>query len=183
MAEVRDKEECYRLYSAGLFANKARSWNSYEEVMQNGFNGNISIRGKGIPRIDARYNIPLSRLRQEIDGLVAKGYPESVFRFNESMPDEVLIVQGEVMVSLGGLVLTYSTLKLPMNDALRERTLHAKGLTAKMILIGAMDGFSFQNLEELFEVYPDSVIEFSAYGIDVGVIPHRNTVFWEVRNY
>ncbi len=115
--------------------------------------------------------------------LVGKGYSETVLRFNESMPDELLIVQGEVMHYLWGLELTYTNVRKPMNKALEEETRYASGLVAKIILENAMDSSSFEDLMALFEIYPDSAVEFSTYEINVGDISNRNTVFWEVRNY
>lgn len=46
-----------------------------------------------------------------------------------------------------------------------------------------MDPSSQQDLDDLLDLYPDATIEFTCYDIDLGVIPNRNTIFWEVRNY
>ena len=40
-----------------------------------------------------------------------------------------------------------------------------------------------EQLMNLDDIFPDSIIEFSAYNTQVGNIPNRNTIFWEVRNY
>ena len=87
------------------------------------------------------------------------------------------------MRSVGGLKLTYTHIQKPMNQALKEETKHAKNLRAKIILQETMCGSSFADLEALLELYPTAVIEFSTYGINVGEIPGRNTVIWEVRDF
>ncbi len=46
MVCVDDKKKCYRLYDAGFFGNKALSWNSYQELLQSSWKGDVSIRGK-----------------------------------------------------------------------------------------------------------------------------------------
>lgn len=99
------------------------------------------------------------------------------------MPDDSLLIQGEVIDYIGGFQLTYTLIKKPMNLGLREETRLAKGLTAKIILRSRMDPSGFGDLLALLEIYPESAIEFSTYEKFVGDIPGRNTVFWEVRNY
>ena len=42
---------------------------------------------------------------------------------------------------------------------------------------------SLADLEAIVELYPDHVIELGAYSCNVGVIPWRNAVIWEVRRY
>ncbi|MDD5700087.1 MAG: hypothetical protein PHH00_02755 [Candidatus Nanoarchaeia archaeon] len=190
MAEVRTKREFYELYDLGLFGNKALAWDSYDELIQSGFRGEVCIRGRGISRKEARYNIPLSRVRQEIESLIQKGYPEERLRFNQSMPDYALLIQGEVVRHVrhppdyaGALELTYTTVQKPMNEALREEMKFAGGIVAQIILQEKLDESSFADLWVLLELYPDAVVEFSTYAVKVGDIPNRNTVFWEVRNY
>ena len=58
-----------------------------------------------------------------------------------------------------------------------------EGIRAILKLRSVLFPSSLADLEALFEIYPDSVIEFSAYRFAVGAIPGRNAVIWEVRNY
>ena len=44
--EIRNKREFYLLYDRGLFGNKPLTWNSYEEIVESGWKGNVCIRGK-----------------------------------------------------------------------------------------------------------------------------------------
>lgn len=181
--EIKTKEQFYRLYEMGIFGNRALAWDSYDELVKSSWKGDVCIRGKGIPRTEVKYNIPFGEVRRVVDSMLEKGIPESILRFNQSMPDHALSIQGEVMDYVKGFYLTYTEAKKPMNEGFRIDTKFLDGLNARMILKGRMDPSSFRDLEALFEIYRDSVIEFSTYEVCVGDIPGRNTVFWEVRNY
>jgi hypothetical protein len=189
MSEVKNKEEYYQLYNLGYFGNRALTWNSYDEIIQSGWSGLVCIRGKGIPRADAKFNVAVENLRAEIEALKSKGISEDRLRFNQSMPDYALSIQGEVIdytnrfLHINGWELTYTTVKKPMNEGLREETRFASGLPARMILQSRMDPSSFSDLQTLLEIYPSAAVEFSTYELNVGDTPNRNTVFWEVRDY
>jgi hypothetical protein len=184
--EIKDKGEYYDKYNLGLFGNRALIWDSYTGLLESDWRGNVCIRGKGIngiPRNFVKYNIPFENVRNEIGFLEKMGFPEEILRFNQSMPDSFLSIQGEVIDYIRGFGLTYTLIKKPMNLGLREETRHARELTAKLLLRSRMDPSSFEDLQALFEIYPEAAIEFSTYEVSVGDIPGRNTVFWEVRNY
>ncbi len=181
---ILDKEECYALYYNGLFGNKALTWDSYEAVMKSGWKSHVCMRFReGGDRKRVVYNVPLNGLDDEIGKLEILGVPKHKISFNQSMPDEHLNMQGEVMKSHQGLYLRYSTMKKPMNLALQGEDLTSTGLRAKHLLEANLWPSSLSDLEALFELYPNSVVEFSAYSVQVGNIPGRNTVIWEVRNY
>lgn len=44
-------------------------------------------------------------------------------------------------------------------------------------------GASYDDLQVLFEEYPDHVVEFTCYDCFYGILKGRNSVIWEVRNY
>ncbi len=180
---IKNKKQFYELFEKGFFGNKALTWNSYKELLESDWRGDVCIRGKGIPRTDVKYNIPFEKVKEEIKLLKSKGIPEGILRFNQSMPDSALVIQGEVIDYIRGFELTYTNAKKPMNEGFKEDTKFAFGLMAKMILRLSMDPSSFSDLTALLEVYPESAVEFSTYSVCVGDIPRRNTVFWEVRNY
>lgn len=102
---------------------------------------------------------------------------------SEAAPDEYIVAQGEVCRHIGGLEMRYSTLKTAMRNALPVSQHHASGLRAKMLIEHWMSPSSLNDLNELLDTYPDAVIEFSIYSIELGSCPHRNTLIWEVRNY
>lgn len=93
-----------------------------------------------------------------------------------------IILQGEVQRSENYYDLFYSTEQLVMREALKKQSYSVDGLQAKLLLQSKLDTPSFDNLNSLFERFPDSVIEFTCYERSVGLL-NWNTVFWEVRNY
>lgn len=99
------------------------------------------------------------------------------------MPDKHLIIQGEVMRSCENYYLTYTTIKRPMNRGLEEETLYAEGMKALFLLKQNLFPSSYEDLQMLFDFFPNSIIEFSSYDIPVGNLKNRNTIIWEVRNY
>ena len=183
MAEIKSKQAFYNLYRFGLLGNRALAWDSYEELLKSNWRGDVCIRGENIPREEVRFDIPFERVLDEIKKIEEKGFSRKILRFNQSMPNEHLVLQGEVMDYIGGWELTYTTIKKPMLQGLKEETKIARGLAAKIIIKTCMDSSSFEDLNALIEIYPNAVIEFSTYEKNVGDIPGRNTVFWEVRNY
>lgn len=181
---VSNKADFYKLYSRGAFGNRALSWDSYNELVESSWRGEVCIRSKvGMERGKVKYNVPFKGIRDMIGWFERMGVAGSELSFNQSMPDKALILQGEVMYGLRGFDLTYTTIKQPMNLALSKKELYTSGLMAKLILQNALWSTSYNDLTELLELYQDSIVEFSTYDIAVGNLPHRNTVIWEVRNY
>lgn len=179
------KSEYYALNKEEYFGNRAKTWDNYEDFLRSKYNGLVCIRSKvGIDRKQVRYNLPASEV---LDNIKQMGLEPSQASINESMPDNNLTIQGEVIQLDGrtgqfGIELRYSTLKKTMNVALNEEDFYLRGLNAKLKLKGAMDVPSYENLLRLFDEFPNSAIEFSCYDIGVGHLGH-NTIFWEVRNY
>jgi len=181
---INNKFSYYLLYENGLLGNKPFIWNSIEEIKKSGWKKEICIRGrKGIAREKSRFNLTIEDAAKYVDQLKNEGIPPEKLTFNQSMPDEHLLIQGEIFRDQNIYALTYTTVKKPMNRAFEEETLHAKGLTAINLIKGNLFSTSYSDLQELFDFFPDSIIEFSSYDIDVGNLPNRNTIIWEVRNY
>jgi hypothetical protein len=182
--KIGSKKDYYALYNNGMMGNKPLTWNSYDELLSSSWRNGVSIRScKGIARSQTRFNVPFERIQQEMDDLKKSGVSYSEMVFNQSMPDDKLLIQGEINRTENGIYLHYSNVKKPMNLALKEEPKHAFGLKAEMILKNFLFPQSYADLMELFEVFPDSVIEFGAYSTTVGNTPGRNTIVWEVRNY
>ena len=180
---IRNKKDFYELYKKRAFGNRALAWDSLEELNSSDHTGDICIRGIGMPREWVKYNVPRKNTQIEIEILKQKKFPIEKLRFNEAMPDHNLLIQGEIRLSHSHIDLTYTTLKKPMNQGLKEEELHTNGLQAIHILKSNFYPSSYADLQVLLEKYPNSVIEFSTYSCQVGEIPGRNTVIWEVRNY
>ena len=183
--KIQNKKEYYLLYENEFFGNKALTWGTYEEILQSGWKGKVCIRSQRIisGKNKVIFNIPLENLQYEIKKLEEKKILRREMTFNQSMPDDKLLLQGEVMRQMGEWELLYTTVKKPMNRALEEESLSARGLKAREIIKTYFNPSSYSDLEALMEIFPDSVVEFGCYSINIGNIPSRNVVIWEVRNY
>jgi len=60
---------------------------------------------------------------------------------------------------------------------------HRGPLETKMLLRRFVDPSSRDDIDALFDTYPDATIEFTSFSCNTGVLPRRNTIIWEVRNY
>lgn len=183
---IETKAENYRLYEAGHFGNKLRTWRSLIEIHEDSFTGRVVMRYKGraggarYPRLGE--HVTLEEAASLIQIWKARGADVKSIAFNEAAPDEALLLQGEVMLSTQHVSLFWSEEKTTMRRAMAKAT-QTDGLRAIFKLRSALFPSSLNDLEALFELYPDSVIEFSAYRFALGSLPSRNTVIWEVRNY
>ena len=179
------KPHYYALQRIGYFGNIPKTWGNYEEFSKSNYKGRVSIRSKkGIDRDNVRYNIPSENVLRNIKEMELDPREVSI---NESMPNNLLTIQGEIIQLDGrtghcGLELRYSDLKEVMNKALKEKEMYLRGLNALLKIKSVMDPPSYENLNRLFEEFPEHAIEFSSYEIVVGNLGH-NTIFWEARNY
>lgn len=181
---VKSKTDMYALYHRGLFGNRLQTWRSLEDYFASNFDGKVVLRYSG-PQGGkwAAYEVERRCVQGIVSEWVSEGADLQLVTLNESAPDAELILQGEVMRSTEYFSIRYSRLKAPMRIGLSEAPEHVGGVQAVLFLKGTMDPSSWDDLQILFDTYPDSVIEFSTWSRDVGVCPRRNTVFWEVRNY
>lgn len=182
--QVKTKHENFRLLEQGSFGNKLRIWNSIDEIIESGYKGTVSMRYKDLYGGSFyAYDVPILKIEDTQDTWMKKGAEKENIVFNESAPDHLLLIQGELMWEIYPYYLLYSLEReKKMNDALKYGK-HASGLTALNLLKGCLNPSSYSDMMALLELYPDSVIEFSAYSISLGDIPGRNTIIWEVRNY
>jgi hypothetical protein len=173
----------YVRYHRGDFGNKLRAWPTLEAFSAANFAGTVSLRYSG-PQGGAwlKYDVRPSEVEAWAARWIAEGAKRELIQINESAPDERIVVQGEAVRSTEGLALFCSREKTKMRTALRNGK-QFYGLVAETILKDAMSPGSYDDLQILFEEYPDSVIEVSVYSICLGDTPGRNSIVWEVRNY
>ena len=181
--QILSKEIAYKIYNQGILFNRLRVWDSVDELLKSHYKGTVSIRYKGGSRGSGfyAYNVPVSRVRRIVKEWQANGAKLNKIVFNESAPDEHLVIQGEVTRD-PDLELFYSREKKKMNIALKNG-FSVKGLKAKLLLKYFMDETSYDELMALLDIFPKHVIEFSTYSINLGILPHRNTIIWEIRKY
>lgn len=182
MVSINTKKQFYTFYSNNTLINKIPTWYSFEELKNSSYRGKVGIRLNYINKKTA-FNIPFEKIPSVLDEFEKEGISRDQVNFVMAQPDHKIILLGETKITEKGLYLMYSTVKKPMKNALKEETKHAFGLEAKLLLKNSLWPQSYSELMTLFELFPDSVIEFTAYSQYFGLLPNRNTIFWEVRNY
>lgn len=183
---ILHKREFYPLYEAGFLGNKAKTWNSYKELIESKWKGKVTMRSKkGGDRKQAKYEVPFEEIQKNIEGWKKMDIPEEMIVFNQNMPDEELIFQGEAIIKNGKLYLYYSNLKKQMNVALAEKSEVLEGFWAEKAMKENCTPESFEEFKRLIVMFPESVIEFSVYSNPIGNQSNlnKNTIFWEVKNY
>lgn len=181
---IYSKVEAVELYHKGLFGNHLRLWDNYTDLMASSYNGTVSIRCREASSLQYQYSIPVGRVHEVCSIAILQNPKIQMwhFYFNESAPDERLIIQGELMRNEKGLYFFASTAKDKMRNALKKAKEYF-GLQVLIMLKSLMTPSSYSDLEVLMEIYPNSIIELSIYDHNLGNIPGRNTLIWEVRNY
>jgi len=188
--KIRSKEAFFILYNHGLLGNRPKIFKNLTAAMSSDWDGTFTIR-VAIPGWKGMYEVKKEDLARSVELLCAQGVSEDKISFNQSMPDGELLLQGEIIditddESRGlksGIHLTYTHVKKPMKEALKEKTLHAHGPDVIRLLRRFLNEKSQRELQDLVNSFPNHAIEFSTYGVEVGDKPGRNTVFWEVRMY
>ena len=187
MKPVNSKRDFVRRYQANEFGNRAPTWDTLAEYLDSGYKGLVHIRNR-VAGGPTWYDVPAAKVAEEWDKIV-KGCrgesqnPETLY-LSGMAPTERTQLQGELTLNDSlGLTFYYSRCALTMREALKKESHHIFRLEALQLMRSFMDPSSYDWVQELLDLYPGHVIEFSCYGVPWGTIPHRNTVIWEVRNY
>lgn len=187
--EIRSKREFYELWRAGVLGNRTLIWDTIEEALDYrpklhkfGFR-EIGKTGGGAWELAAREAAKGTYLRWKREGrkLIIDG----------SVPNNHSVLQGEVCRTFKGMesflcertdlnISGLPPMRITMSQGLHR---HRGYLETKLLIEKYMDPSSRDDLDILFEKYPEAAIEFTCFDINVGVFPHRNCIFWEVRNY
>lgn len=97
-------------------------------------------------------------------------------------PDDARVIQGELMRTPGGLYFHGSTGKTTVREAMLDGSAFDwSGFTPAAALRQGMTPESWQDIQEIFDLWPDAIIEFTVFSKCFGHLPNRNTVIWEVR--
>ena len=176
----QNKVDFYRRYHAGEFGNRPRAWADFKALQASHWQGSL-ISARQFNTRQGRVWLAelLDVIRQENGGTL------DGITFVEPVPHHKNLLQGEVSFGpIGELCLTYSTTKnVPQRDCRGPAGRHATGLTALMLLREYLLPRDFDDLMLLAERFPEAAIEFTAFDCFVGVVPHSNTLIWEVRAY
>lgn len=190
MAEIRSKEEFYRLYNRGLIGNMLRNWDlgSWIHLHLAGHYPVDVIAARCTSVVGAPVNFDLApdkALDWIYDTAARMKINPHSYQLSECAPDHINTLQGEVIRSSRYMHLHYclhghKRMRYTLNDPAISR--HADGLQAQILLKQYMDGHSWDTLQYIWDRWPDATVEFCCYEKPVGVL-QTNTLFWEARTH
>jgi hypothetical protein len=179
---VLDKAQFYRLYEHSFFGNKLRTFASVDEYLTSDYRGPVTVRyGGSGGGVRPRFLVSREELPTVVSQMKREGFDSRLIKLNESAPDDLLVLQGELMLNPTWYV-RYSKEKTNMRAAMKHADI-VQGLAGLVLLESVMTPSSLDDIRELLTLFSDSVIEFGVYEVILGEARHRNTVIWEVRNY
>jgi len=192
--EIRSKAEFYRLWRAGCLGNRPRTFLTIEEALKFlkrnpklplrlGFREIGTAGGGSFAIIDIEDWHSFKA--QVIATAISWQRENRTYCLDAAVPNPSVTLLGEICRTYRGLegylgIRTGWTMRSSMAAGLLKSRTPTETLA---LLAHFMDPSSRDDLDDLLELYPDATIEFACFPNDVGVIPGRNTIFWEVRNY
>lgn len=184
--EIKSKAEFFRLWEAGCLGNRPLLFHTLQEALDSGceFIGFRELnKAGGGGAWEKAQNTPLGfKIIDTFQRWTALGRH---FIMDGGCPNHLGTLQGEVCRTYRGWEgLIGLSNGLPMRPAMAAGLLVPRsGVVVKALLDSYMDPSSRDDLDAILDLYPDATVEFTCFSVDVGVIPNRNTIFWEVRNY
>lgn len=179
--KITTKQQFIDLYMQGVLGNKLKTWTdvnkAYNEVKELVGFRELSV-GAGSFEVCNKNDILHVAIKWNKLG--------RKFYLNETdYNEDARTIQGEICYLYDGW---HGFIGLC--NGLRMRDMFAaglakpyRGLAVKAILNYYMDDNSLYDIEQLLELYPEATIEFTCYSTTIGILPNRNTIIWEVRNY
>jgi len=177
---ISSKREFYKLWKQNVLGNRPLVFSTPEEAIASGTKL-VGIRQVGVPggRFDL---VPISRLYSVLVEWKREG---RIFSLDGGSDPTRVIFQGEVARTTRGFEGYFALFpRMAMRPAMARGLLTPyRGLKVVLLMKYFMDSNSYEDIRELMDMYPDSVIEFAVFDCEVGILPRRNTIVWEVRNY
>lgn len=202
MAVITSKRQFFELWEAGVLGNRTRLWRSLNDALASGSPkiGFREIRPAGstgagawtlLTQADHVPFVARESLRHSFERRVTEMYHEwkaagRNFIMDDSVPNDKSTMQGEVCRTYRGLQSFFAVgrglppMRITMAQGLHR---HRDGAETNVLLDRYMDPSSRDDLRDLLDLYPDAAVELTCFSVNVGNLPHRNTIFWEVRNY
>ena len=182
---ITTKKQFLKLWKAGELGNRLRVWDTVGELQKSDYRGNVTIRSR---HKDSNFfvpSVPYRGLLSKLTQLVRRGANTRDLYFGEVPLDNSRCIQGELTGIAGSLPYYFfcSSSQQNLRTALEESGYSVHGLTTLGVLRHFMDPNSYDDILGLLEHYPDHVIELSVFDYNLGIVPNRNTIVWEVRAY
>lgn len=187
--EIRSKRKFFELWEAGVLGNRTRIWRDPDLAYEQAFMqmklpdvGFRELRKSGSAGAGAWCKATRSLFWSTVYDWQRAGRN---FIIDDGVPNEKQTLMGEIVRTERGMqgFLVVGT-KLPMRPAMAAGLLKPRGyLETRMLLEKYMDPSSRDDLDMILELFPDHVVEFSCFSVNVGIFPRRNTLMWETRAY
>lgn len=158
----------------GLFGNAPRQWDTPAEVERDVGQLPIVVRPRNAGG-RCWYDVGIREW-------AALGHDPRGYYFNEPSDPRTVTLNAEITRRFGEVQMTYATTPQHMRPALRDAPQHASGLRALSIMRELACDQGRVVIEELMDLYPDHVVEFTCFSSPYGTLGWR-TVVWEVRSY
>jgi hypothetical protein len=179
---IGSKAEFYRLWTAGCLGNKPRTWRELQPALDaHLFTYGIREIGKAG---GGKFELVAGgvHLEEAIGRWIKEG---RTWIIDDGAPNHLSQLQGEICCTTRGLE-GYLAVRsgVSMREAMaRGLLLPRNGIVTRILLRHFCDAASLDDIDLLLEMYPDATIELCTYSVNVGCIPGRNTIIWEVRDY
>jgi hypothetical protein len=179
---INSKVEFYRLWEEGALGNRTKIFHTLEDAMNSGA---VSI---GFREMRAGGGTWEGGPRDEAPERYARWVKAGrKFIMDDMVPNHKSTMQGELCYTCeegltGFLAVGYALPPMRRSIAAGMHKTYRR-VQVRLLLERYMDPASRDDIDMLFERYPDAAIEFSCFDVNVGNIPGRNTIIWEVRNY
>lgn len=183
--KIKTKSEMNDLYLRGKLGNRLQVW-TVGDYLASDYSARVGLRylgsaGKSYPE----YARP--KTREEVIKLIdlwkSLGADENLINVNEVTYDYSQQYNCEIFRTENYLEVFYDDdPNISCREAMAKKGLrHLTGLSAVLFLKSAMGEEGYLDLEELFEEYPDGIIELTTFNQDVGILPRKNYCVWEIR--
>jgi len=180
IAPITCKAQFFQAWEQGLLGNRTQLWRDPASAYAYGV-PEIGFRQIGQAGGGAWEKVPREQVFATADLWRALGRR---FVMDDAAPNHLTTLCGEVGRTVRGLEGFLGVTGCSIREAAQRGLLKPYTGAAVLVLLDTyMDPSSRDDLEELLTLFPDHVVEFSCFGVNVGVFPNRNCIFWECRRY
>lgn len=177
---IDSKAEFYRLWRLGVLGNSNQLFNSLPDALASKCQ-RIGFRQIGKAGGGKWEDCPREQATDVAIRWTAEGRR---YILDGGAPSKQSTLIGEICRTFRGVEGFLGLSTLPMRPAITAGHLTPRSYAETNALLDAyMDPSSRDDVRDLLDLYPDATIEFSCFSRDFGMIPGRNTIIWEVRNY
>jgi hypothetical protein len=179
------KEKFRALDAAGKLGNHFQSWPNWVSLIHEGDGEWITIRNlvPNSPLMVLESGPGLWKWKADLNDLLRRGAKSSDLYFQEiPAPDNRRVINFEVRRSPEYLWMLWATGQQPLRTDLEQNGHIASGLAALEILRFYLDHEDFEQLDAIWDRWPNAIVEATRWSQRVGV-DHKHLILWEARQY